>query len=150
MRNAAEQDAERVASLCDEFQEYLRRLGDTTDFQFTAQTYRRDGFGADPAFSGIVAELDAEVVGYLLYTFGYDADLAVKNLDIVDLYVSRECRRRGVGRALMGSAQSICRAAGAKEIWWSVYKANRPAYEFYASVGAKLIDDLDYMYLVVE
>ncbi|MFB3106847.1 MAG: N-acetyltransferase family protein [Pseudomonadales bacterium] len=150
VRRAMGADAERVASLSRDFAEYLRKLGDTTDFQFTPETYRRDGFGVNPAFFGLVAETNAEIVGYLLYHFGYDVDLAARTLHIVDLYVSEESRRQGVGKSLMAFAQRVCRDVGAKEILWSVYKSNQPAYGFYARLGGEMVDDQDFMYLAVE
>ncbi|MFN8457818.1 MAG: hypothetical protein U0401_24715 [Anaerolineae bacterium] len=64
---------------------HLRSVGDETDFQFNAEVYRRDGFGDHPAFAGIVAELDQRLVGYLLYTFGYDTDRALRYLFVIDL-----------------------------------------------------------------
>ena len=93
-----------------------------------------------------MAEYDDNVVGYLLYTFGYDTDYGCRILTIEDLYVSGQCRRRGVGKALMGKARDVCRAVGGNEICWSVYKTNASAYDFYAQFGAKLVDDQDFMY----
>lgn len=150
VRHAAETDADTVINLSAEFGVYLRTLGDTTNYQFTAEAYRRDGFGVDPAFRGLVAEYEAKVVGYLLYTFGYDTDHGCRILNIEDLYVSEQCRRRGVGKALLSTAQDVCRTVGAKDICWSVYKTNISAYDFYVQLGAKLVDDQDYMYLVVD
>jgi ribosomal protein S18 acetylase RimI-like enzyme len=147
VRHALESDAEAVANLSAEFEVYLRTLGDTTDCHFTAETFRRDGFGDEPAIRGLVAEHDAEIVGYMLYTFGYDTDQACRTLNIEDLYVSEHSRKRGVGKALMDMAQEACREAGGKELCWSVYKSNTPAYDFYAKIGAKLIDDEDFMFL---
>ena len=119
-------------------------------FSSRPETYRRDGFGVNPAFFGLVAETNAEIVGYLLYHFGYDVDLAARTLHIVDLYVSEESRRQGVGKSLMAFVQRVCRDVGAKEMLWSVYKSNQPAHEFYARLGGEMIDDQDFMYLVVE
>ena len=150
VRHAEKDDAEAVARLSAEFGDYLRTLGDDGDYHFTAETYRRDGFGDQPAFRGLVAEKDSAVVGYLLYTFGYDADHARRTLNIEDLYVSDQCRKQGVGKEMMAMAQVVCRTVGAKEICWSVYKVNAPAYEFYFELGAKMIDDEDFMYLAVE
>src|SRR5689334_20387921 len=99
-RAAGAGDADRVGELAREFADYLRSLGDTTDFHFTSESYLRDGFGSNPAFSGLVAELDGNVIGYLLYHFGYDSDRAARNLHIADLYVDVRSRHQGVGRAL--------------------------------------------------
>ena len=77
-------------------------------------------------------------------------DLAARTLHIVDLYVSEESRRQGVGKSLMAFVQRVCRDVGAKEVFLSVYKSNQPAYEFYARLGGEMIDDQDFMYLLVE
>ncbi|MCI0387158.1 MAG: hypothetical protein MOB07_00070 [Acidobacteria bacterium] len=103
IRAASADDAEAVGRLAQQFADYLRSLGDTTDFKLNAQTYLRDGFGANPAFSGLVAELDGNIVGYLLYHSGYDTD---KNISVYTLRQSetrnskRRCRFMGQGRAL--------------------------------------------------
>lgn len=124
---------------------YLRELGDDTQFEFTAQTYQRDGFGACPAFAGLAAELDDEVVGYLLNHFGYDTDRAMRLMIVIDLYVRETKRRRGIGEALMGAAAQICRDAGGRELIWSVFTPNKLAFRFYEHLGAKYIEGLKFM-----
>ncbi len=150
IRAAAATDAERVVNLYDEFTQYLRRLGDSADCHLTPDIYRRDGFGPNAAFFGLIAESDSEVVGYLLYHFGYDSELAARTMYIMDLYVAEEHRMRGAGASLMAHARSICRNSDVMEIVWSVYKLNHTARKFYQRLGAKLIDDVDYMYLEIE
>jgi ribosomal protein S18 acetylase RimI-like enzyme len=152
VRAATETDAECVVELYDEFAQYLSALemGDDTEANLTAEIYRRDGFGPNPAFFGLIAESEGEVIGYLLYHFGYDSELAARIMYIIDLYVSQKHRMRGAGASLMSHAQTICRNSDVVEIVWSVYKPNQAAREFYRHLGAKLIDDEDYMYLKVE
>jgi hypothetical protein len=87
IRNATAADADAIATLAREFQAYLRALGDRTYFEFTAETYRRDGFGPNPAFSSLVAERDSQVIGYLLSHFGYDTDRAMRLMHVIDLSV---------------------------------------------------------------
>jgi GNAT superfamily N-acetyltransferase len=146
IRIATIADADAIGELAKEFQEYLRALGDHTQFEFTAEAYRRDGFGPHPAFAGLVAELDGAVVGYLLYHFGYDTDWAMRLMFVVDLYVQETKRRRGTGGALMRAAARICREAGGRELMWSVFIANKPAFQFYERLGAKYLQELKYMY----
>ncbi|MBI4641261.1 MAG: GNAT family N-acetyltransferase [Candidatus Tectomicrobia bacterium] len=146
IRNATAADAPTIGVLAKEFQEYLRALGDRTKFEFTAETYLRDGFGPNSAFSGLVAELDGEVIGYLLYHFGYDTDRAMRLMYVIDLYVQASKRRRGVGEALMRAAAKICRQVGGRELIWSVFSANTLAFQFYDRLGAKRIRDLEFMY----
>ena len=149
IRVATENDADQVVALYGEFTQYLQALGDSTDARLTAEIYRRDGFGENPAFSGFVAELENEVVGYLLYHFGYDTELAARVMYIMDLYVAERHRMQGVAASLMTAAESIARDHGVMEILWSVYKLNPRARKFYEKLGGKLIDDLHYMYLEV-
>jgi GNAT superfamily N-acetyltransferase len=149
VRPATELDAPSVAGLSKEMCDYLRALGDKTDFRSSEETFLRDGFGPDAAFSSLVAEHDGRVIGYLLYHFGYDADYATRIIHVVDLYVSQAHRARGAGRALMQHVADIGRRSAVADLVWSVYKPNKLAHGFYARLGAQYIDDLDYMYLEI-
>src|SRR5882724_2272892 len=97
IRPALAEDAQAVGNLAQQFANYLRSLGDTTDFNLSAERYLRDGFGSRAAFAGLVAEVHGKVIGYLLYHFGYDSDAAARTLHIVDLYVDSATRRQGAG-----------------------------------------------------
>ena len=147
IRPATAGDAEAVGELAKEFAEYLRALGDPSDLPFDAGTYLQDGFGPNPAFSGLVAESDGEILGYLLYYPGYDVDNATRILHIVDLYVTERRRCRGIGRALMEEAAAICRRLGGTQLFWSVYVRNESAFVFYESLGARYTRDLRFMRL---
>jgi GNAT superfamily N-acetyltransferase len=150
IREATRDDADDVGALSDEAVKYLQSLGDDADFSFNASTYLRDGFGDDPAFQGLVAEIDDEIVGYLLYHSGYNADWAMRIFYIIDLYVRPANRLQGVGRALMKRAGEICAAAGGKRLYWSVYSPNHPAFSFYERLGAQYHRDMEYMYLPLD
>jgi ribosomal protein S18 acetylase RimI-like enzyme len=149
IRPATADDADRIGQLAKQFAAYLRDLGDTSDFKFDAQAYIRDGFGPAPAFSGIVAEINGLVIGYLLFHPGYDTDRAIRLLHIIDLYVDEGFRGRGVGRALMKWAATKGGEEGAKVLMWSVYHPNIIAAEFYKRLGARYVKGLDLMYLEI-
>jgi ribosomal protein S18 acetylase RimI-like enzyme len=146
IRTTTRDDAEAIGEFARQFADYLRSLGDPTDFRFNAEAYLRDGFGPNPAFSGLVAELDGRIAGYLLYNFSYDTDKAIRLLHVLDLYVHDSARRHGAGRALMQAAAQICREAGGSELFWVVYSHNRLAFAFYESLGAQYAKDLQIMY----
>ena len=150
IRPALASDAQAIGDLARQFATYLRDLGDPTEFRMTAEAYLRDGFGAAPAFSGLVAEAGGTAIGYLLYHLGYDTDAAARNLHIVDLYVDPSARRRGVGKALMTEAASIAREVGAAEMVWSVYRTNDRAEAFYERLGARRISEVFFMNLKAE
>ena len=147
IRPALTEDAQAVGNLAQQFADYLRSLGDTTDFNLTAERYLQDGFSPRPAFAGLVAEAEGKVIGYLLYHFGYDSDAAAPNLHIADLYVDSGARRQGAGRALVSAAAEIALQAGAQEMIWSVYHGNKLAAMFYENLGARRITDVFFMKL---
>ena len=150
IREATRDDAHDIVALSDEFVDYLKSLGDNSNFQFNANTYLRDGFSDKPAFRGLVSEIDNKVVGYLLYHFGYDTDLAMRTLHVIDLYVRPANRLQGVGKALMKRAGEICVAAGGKRLYWFVYSPNTSAFNFYERLGAQYLKDMKSMYLPLE
>jgi len=63
VRTALASDAHSIGNLAQQFSRYLRQLGDLTDFNLTAETYLRFGFGSRPAFAGLVAEDNGSVIG---------------------------------------------------------------------------------------
>jgi ribosomal protein S18 acetylase RimI-like enzyme len=147
VRAARSGDAQEIGKMARHFAQYLSDLGDPIELRLTAETYLRDGFGNQPAFSGLVAEEGDKVIGYLLYHFGYDSDKAVRNLHVVDLYVEREARRNLAGTALMKAAADIAVKARAEELVWSVYNLNNLAASFYEQLGAERITEVFFMKL---
>jgi GNAT superfamily N-acetyltransferase len=150
VRSATPEDAEVIVQLSTEFDDYLRSLGDQNPKKIDIPTYLRDGFGVEPAFSGLVAEANGEVVGYLLYHPGYDIDRGGRVLYIFDLFVRERVRRKGAGRALMEAVADICRHAGGHELVWLVYKPNKLAVAFYERLGAQYIEDMMAMHCLVK
>ena len=149
IRPATREDAPEIERLYLQSADYLRALGDTSEFHFDAEVYLRDGFGERPAFGAIVAERAGGLVGYLIYTFGYDTDRSWRTLFVVDLLVDEAARGGGVGRALMADAARICRQEGGGELLWAVYEPNASAFAFYRSLGAEEVAELRFMSLHV-
>jgi GNAT superfamily N-acetyltransferase len=142
-------DVPAIAGLAAEFAQYLRGLGDTTEFRLNADALERDGFGPEPAFGGVVAEMAGVVVGYLLYHDGYDTDAAYRLLVVADLFVTQAARGRGAGAVLMREARQIAVRRGAKRLVWTVYKHNIEALRFYERIGGRYAHDLCLMFLDV-
>jgi GNAT superfamily N-acetyltransferase len=103
---------------------------------FTAERVLADGFGAEAAFTPLVAELDGEVAGYAFFTFGYDTDIAARAMWLHDIFVKPSARGRGVGHALMAAVAAETMRRGGRALGWSVHSANAGALEFYRRLGA--------------
>jgi GNAT superfamily N-acetyltransferase len=142
-------DVAVVQEMVLEFGAYLTALGDRWQHKFTAERYLADGFGPDPAFRGFLAEAapHSHALGYLLMAPNYDVDQGMRIEIVIDLWVRERARRSGAGRALMRAAMESARRAGARQLLWSVYRPNRLAQDFYRRIGARPVEDLDWMYL---
>jgi GNAT superfamily N-acetyltransferase len=139
-------DAPSIDTMFQEFVAYLRAIGDETIYRFGAQQYLTDGFGADPAFRGLVAEDASELIGYVLFCRTYEGDY-VRTFNIVDLYVRQGSRSRGVGRQLMNAVRNIASDEGIARLAWAVHAHNTTALRFYEAIGATYTTDTKFMYL---
>jgi ribosomal protein S18 acetylase RimI-like enzyme len=149
IRSATTADAIDIDLMIQQFQAYLNSLDDGVEMQFSRGAFLRDGFGTHAAFSCLIAELEGNTVGYLIYHFGYDTEHWRRNLHVLDLYVDSNTRGQGAGKALMLEAVRICKEAGGNSLFWAVFDKNFAALEFYKSLGARLTKDLVFMRLEV-
>jgi GNAT superfamily N-acetyltransferase len=147
IREARLTDVPAIARLAAEFAQYLRGLGDPTEFRLDADALERDGFGPEPAFGGVVADMAGTVIGYLLYHDGYDTDAARRVLMVADLFVTQSVRGRGAGAALMREARAVAKGRGARQLVWTVYRHNKEALGFYERIGGRYMQDLRLMCL---
>jgi GNAT superfamily N-acetyltransferase len=104
----------------------------------TPQTLARDGFGKDPQFAALIAEMAGKPVGFALYTFNYSVWTGARGIFIEDIWVVPEQRRAGVARALMAALARECAAKGFKRIDLNVLDWN-PARGFYEKIGLRWI-----------
>jgi ribosomal protein S18 acetylase RimI-like enzyme len=77
----------------------------------------------------LVAEVDGSVIGTVMV--GYDGHRGWINY----LGVDPDCRRRGVGRALMTEAERLLRLEGCPKINLQVRTGNTEMIEFYRRIG---------------
>jgi len=103
---------------------------------FTADRVRADGFGAQAAFTPLVAELDGAVAGYAFFTLGYNTDIAARAMWLHDIFVKPSARGRGVGHALMAAVAAETVRLGGRSLEWGVHAANAGALAFYRGLGA--------------
>ena len=85
----------------------------------------------------LVAEADSEVVGYLIYYFGiWIGEDITPCLYVADVFVRDSHQRHGIGRAMMEHARDTARQRGARNVFWTVWRKNLDAQEFYRRIGA--------------
>jgi RimJ/RimL family protein N-acetyltransferase len=84
-----------------------------------------------------VAELDGAIVGRL--SIGRDSHPASEHVADVGVMVADGYRRRGVGRALMASAEKWARAVGVRKIELHVFPHNEAALALYDRIGYRRV-----------
>jgi ribosomal-protein-alanine N-acetyltransferase len=76
-----------------------------------------------------VGELDGRVAGILI------GRVAADEFEILNLAVSKSCRRRGVATQLLNAAIESGRIAGARQTFLEVRASNQGGIAFYAKMG---------------
>jgi len=98
-------------------------------------------FGDPPAAYGLIAERTTEALGYAIYFHTFSTFLAIRGIWLEDLYVRPAARKGGVGRALLATVAKRLRDEGGERLEWSALDWNELALGFYASLGARRMDE---------
>ncbi|MGC9953259.1 MAG: GNAT family N-acetyltransferase [Rhizomicrobium sp.] len=106
-------------------------------FHVTRETIARDYLCDDPLIHAELAFDDGQFVGGATWFWTYAGFAAKRGLYIEDLFVFPEFRGRGYGKALIAHLCAVALASGAIRVDWNVLDWNKPAIEFYESLGAR-------------
>jgi GNAT superfamily N-acetyltransferase len=107
----------------------------------TAQDLQRELFSERPVIEAVIAWDDESALGFALYFHNYSTFLARRGLYLEDLFVVPEARGRGIGKALIRHCARIAVERRCGRFEWAVLDWNRPAIEFYQSIGATMLPD---------
>jgi len=105
----------------------------------TEKMLLEDGFGKHPVYKVIIAEAadTNEVIGMALYYTAYSTWKG-KMLFLDDLVVTESHRRYGIGRKLINEFLRDAKEQGVNQVRWQVLDWNKPAIEFYKSLGVEM------------
>ena len=133
----------RAAQACD-VPHILAMIHEMAEFEHlthllnaSEEQLKNDLFGPQPAAECAVATVDAQPVGYALFFHNYSTFLTRRGLYLEDLYVKANARSLGVGKALLKHLAKLACERQCARFEWSVLDWNKPAIEFYKSLGAQ-------------
>jgi GNAT superfamily N-acetyltransferase len=109
--------------------------------QVSEATLAQQLSAARPPFDCLVAELGGEPAGFALFFHTYSTWVGRQGIWLEDLFVLPQHRGRGVGAALFQRVGAIALERGCGRFEWSVLDWNKLARDFYASFGARTLDE---------
>ncbi len=96
-----------------------------------------DGFGQNPLYKLMVAELNSEVVGIAVY-FNKYSTWKGKGLYLDDIVVKESFRGKKIGSLLFEAVMHEAKNTGCKQMHWQVLDWNEPAINFYKKYHAEM------------
>jgi GNAT superfamily N-acetyltransferase len=111
------------------------------ELRATEEQLREALFGARPAAEALIAERDREVVGYALFFPTFSSFLASTGVWLEDLFVRKEHRAEGVGKALLEAVAALVRERGGERLEWAALDWNELALGFYRGIGATTMNE---------
>ncbi|MFT6050561.1 MAG: GNAT superfamily N-acetyltransferase [Halioglobus sp.] len=94
-------------------------------------------FADHPKAFALICRIGDTPVGFALYFFNYSTWTGKFGLFLEDLYVAREHRGSGAGKALLKHLAQLAVENDCARFEWNVIDWNAPAIAFYESFGAK-------------
>jgi GNAT superfamily N-acetyltransferase len=138
LENATVEDIPLILEFIRELAEYEKAAEQALA---TAEDLRRDGFTGQPKFRVLIARWEGAPAGFALYFYHYSTWMGRPTLFLEDLFVRSQFRGHGIGKRLLAHLAKIAVAEGSGRFEWQVLNWNRPAIEFYQSLGAKVMNE---------
>ena len=89
-----------------------------------------------------IAEDDSKIIGYCIVNLkeikNNQVFLDMINIEIEDIYVDEQYRKKGIGKILFDEAKNYAKEKGVKFIELSVWGFNQNAIKFYEHLGMNI------------
>lgn len=145
IRPATAHDAPLLSTMIHELAEF-EHLGH--ECSIAEEDILREGFGAEPKFRVVIAELDGAPVGYALFFPFFSSFQGRPGLFLDDLFVRPDFRQHGVGKSLLAHVAGIAWKEKFFCMRWEVLDWNKPAIDFYNNLGAVFLDEWKLVMLI--
>lgn len=93
-------------------------------------------FGENSTVNAFICEEDGVAIGFAVYFYNYSTWLGKNGIYLEDLYVSKDKRGVGAGKAILKHLVKKAYDEGCGRVEWSCIDWNTPSREFYESIGA--------------
>jgi GNAT superfamily N-acetyltransferase len=134
IRPARPGDAAELTAMIHELADFERAA---TDCTVTEDQLHTALFGDPPTVCAHVAEVGGRAAAAALWFRNFSTWDGVAGIYLEDLYVRRDFRRRGLGRALLAELARECVTSGYTRLSWAVLNWNVDAIALYEAVDAQ-------------
>ncbi|GAB4482667.1 MAG: GNAT family N-acetyltransferase [Burkholderiaceae bacterium] len=107
----------------------------------TEERLRAELFCERPVIEAVLGWEGERAVAFALFFHNFSTFLTRRGIYLEDLFVIPEARGRGYGKALMLHVARLAAERGCGRLEWAVLDWNRPAIDFYESLGATMLPD---------
>lgn len=132
IRRATAEDAEAIHAGLLRIARHLKATGKVTS---TPEDLRRHGFGPNPAFHVLIAEVDGAFAGMCLWFASFSTWRGTPGGYVQDIVVDEAFRGLRIGERLLRRAAREIRTAGGTYLRLSVDAKNISAQRFYHKLG---------------
>ena len=136
-RYAVREDAALILSFIKELAEYENLLDEVVATEDLLKEWIFDKGKAEVLF----AVVDGKEVGIALFFHNFSTFLGRAGLYLEDLFVKKEYRGQGIGKAFLKKLAEIAVERGCGRFEWSCLDWNQPSIDFYLSMGAKPMEE---------
>ncbi|CAC5405590.1 speG [Mytilus coruscus] len=143
VRSANYEDCEAIMSLVMELAAHVKC---EHEVKIKADTLQRDGFGNNSLFHCLVAEVNKDIIGYLLYYYTYSPWVG-KTVYMEDFYVKPEHRNNGIGTNLLKTAVKVFLDTHCNCMEWAVPCWNKVAVDYYKQKGAINLTETEQLHI---
>lgn len=138
IRRAEKQDIPYILQMIRELAEYEKLLHEVV----TTEKHLEDViFGKEKFVEVLIAEFNNEIAGQTIFFKNFSTFVGRPGLYIEDLYVKPQYRGLGIGKALLNEVIKMAKEHNFGRVEWVVLDWNKPAIDFYKSIGAKPLDE---------
>lgn len=130
IRNATPLDIDIIIQLCEEHAHFEKAIYDATNKK---EQLSKLLFNDAPKLFCLIAEIDAEIIGYATYSLEISTWDAMEFVHMDCLYLKEKARNNNIGEQLI---KQIKENTNHKPMQWQTPHWNEKAIKFYQRIGA--------------
>ncbi len=138
IKQATINDAQTIVDLIKAIAEYEKLLDQV---QATPETIIEHLFSQKSYAECLIAFENKEPIGFALFFHNFSTFVSKPGIYLEDLFVLESHRGKGYGKKLLLQVIALAKQRNCGRVDWSVLNWNKPAIDFYESLGATAMNE---------